>query len=66
VQFDRPPVGFDTLMPWRSVVGLTDDDFKRFEERRRLVRIVCQPQFQGRVRESWAALLMPAMEESLS
>ena len=27
-------------MPWREVVGLTDDDFKRYEEHRRLIRIV--------------------------
>ena len=40
VAFERPPVGFEPLMPWRDVVGLTDDDFKRYEEHRRLIRIV--------------------------
>ena len=37
---ERPPVGFELLMPWRDAVGLTDDDFKRYEEHRRLIRIV--------------------------
>src|SRR5690606_38840865 len=40
VTFATPPVGFDRLMHWRDVVGLSDDDFKRYEEHRRMVRLV--------------------------
>jgi uncharacterized protein len=61
VQFERPPVGFSTLMPWREVVGLTDDDFKRFEERRRLIRIVCSGEYREVVRASWEPLLLPGL-----
>ncbi len=61
VRFEHPPVGFTTLMPWREVVGLTGDNFKRFEERRRLIRIVCASEFQNVVRDSWESLLLPAI-----
>ncbi len=65
VVFDQPPVGFRHLMPWREVVGLTDDDFKRFEERRRLIRIVCQPSLRDVVRQHWETLLLPALSGAL-
>ncbi len=65
VQFERPPVGFSRLMPWREVVGLTNDDFKRFEERRRLVRIVCAGEFREAVRDSWEQLLLPSLGGAL-
>jgi HD superfamily phosphohydrolase len=65
VQFDRPPVGFTTLMPWREVVGLTDDDFKRFEERRRLIRVVCSSEYRDMVQSSWESLLLPAIGVAL-
>jgi hypothetical protein len=61
VQFQQPPVGFAELMPWREVVGLTDEDFKRFEERRRLIRVVCSSEYRDAVRTSWERLLLPAM-----
>ncbi len=65
VVFDQPPVGFCHQMPWREVVGLTDDDFKRFEERRRLIRIVCQPSLRDVVRQRWESLLVPALGGAL-
>jgi hypothetical protein len=61
VQFDQPPVGFAPLMPWRDVVGLTDEDFKRFEERRRLIRIVAAEPWRDAVRASWETLLLPSI-----
>ncbi|MEZ4507540.1 MAG: HD domain-containing protein [Thermomicrobiales bacterium] len=61
VWFERPPVGFRRLMPWREVVGLGDDDFKRFEEHRRLVRIIAAEPYRDAVRQHWEALLLPEL-----
>ena len=61
VQFDHPPVGFAPLMPWRDVVGLTDDDFKQYEERRRLIRIVAAAPYREHVSARWEALIMPLL-----
>lgn len=61
VAFERPPVGFSPLMPWRDVVGLTDDDFKRYEEHRRLIRIVAAEPYRDVVSASWERLLLPLL-----
>jgi HD superfamily phosphohydrolase len=61
VTFERPPVGFEPLMPWRDVVGLTDDDFKRYEEHRRLIRIVAVEPYRDLLSHSWEKLLMPLL-----
>jgi uncharacterized protein len=61
VTFKQPPVGFEPLMPWRDVVGLTDDDFKRYEEHRRLIRIVAAEPFRDVLARSWEKLLMPLL-----
>ncbi len=61
VSFARPPVGFSPLMPWRVVVGLTDDDFKRYEEHRRLIRIVAAEPYRDIVSASWERLLLPLL-----
>jgi hypothetical protein len=61
VAFDHPPIGFAPLMPWKDVVGLTDDDFKRYEEHRRLVRIVTEEPYRDVVSQSWERLLMPLL-----
>ena len=61
VAFDAPPVGFQPMMPWRDVVGLTDDDFKRYEEHRRLIRIVVQEPLREDVSRRWEALLVPLL-----
>jgi uncharacterized protein len=61
VAFERPPVGFAPLMPWKEVVGLTDDDFKRYEEHRRLVRIVTEEPYRDVLAHSWERLLMPLL-----
>jgi uncharacterized protein len=65
VAFERPPVGFAPLMPWRDVVGLTDDDFKRYEEHRRLIRIVAAEPYRDALSESWERLLLPLLGAAL-
>ena len=61
VSFENPPVGYSGLMPWRDVVGLSDEDFKRYEEHRRLIRIVVRSEFRDTVRELWEQLLYPQL-----
>ena len=61
VTFDRPPVGFRPLMHWRDVVGLGDEDFKRYEEHRRMIRIVTEERYRDIVAESWEALVYPLL-----
>ncbi len=59
VSFDRPPVGFQRLMPWVDVVGLGDEDLKRYEEHRRVIRIVTTERLRATVRRDWERLLYP-------
>ena len=61
VSFDRPPVGMQPLMHWQDVVGVTDADFKRYEEHRRLIRVVADESIVDVVRENWEQLLIPAL-----
>jgi uncharacterized protein len=61
VQFDRPPVGFRELMPWVDVVGLSDEDFKRYEEHRRMIRIVTTERLREEVARRWESLLFPLL-----
>jgi HD superfamily phosphohydrolase len=61
VRFDEPPVGFAPLMPWREVVGFGDDDFKRYEEHRRLIRIVVAAPYRDAVADHWEELLIPLL-----
>ena len=61
VRFDRPPIGFQQLMPWKEVVGLSDDDFKRYEEHRRLIRLVTAAPYRDAVAAGWERLLMPLL-----
>ena len=63
VLFERPPVGFRELMPWTEVVGLGDEDFKRYEEHRRLVRIVATERLREAVAARWEALLLPLLAQ---
>lgn len=64
VKFDNPPVGMEPLMHWQDVVGLTDADFKRYEEHRRLIRLVADVEVVDAVRKNWEALLLPALEDT--
>jgi HD superfamily phosphohydrolase len=59
VSFEQPPVGFRRLMPWVEVVGLGDDDLKRYEEHRRVIRIVTTDRLREIVRRDWERLLYP-------
>ncbi|MDQ3539687.1 MAG: HD domain-containing protein, partial [Chloroflexota bacterium] len=61
VAFERPPIGFQPLMHWRDVVGLGDEDFKRYEEHRRLIRIVTEARYRDVVAESWEHLVYPLL-----
>ncbi len=61
VWFDRPPVGFQNLMRWDDVVGLGDEDFKRYEEHRRLIRIVTTERLRDEVSRRGEQLLLPLM-----
>lgn len=61
VWFDRPPVGFQHLMRWDEVAGLGDEDFKRYEEHRRLIRIVTTERLREEVSRRWELLLLPLM-----
>ncbi|MBA3416158.1 MAG: HD domain-containing protein [Chloroflexia bacterium] len=61
VAFDAPPVGFTGLMAWKDVVGLTDDDFKRYEEHRRLIRIVVAAPYRDHLARTWERLLLPLL-----
>ncbi len=61
VQFDNPPVGFRSLMHWLDVVGLGDEDLKRYEEHRRVIRIVTTERLRARVRDCWEELLLPRL-----
>ena len=61
VRFGRPPVGFGDLMPWREVVGLEDADFKRYEEHRRLIRIVAAVPHRDAVTRHWERLVLPLL-----
>ena len=65
VKFERPPVGFSEMMPWRDVVGLTDEDFKRYEEHRRLIRIVTAAPYREKFAAAWERLLMPLLGAAL-
>ena len=59
VRFGRPPIGMEPLMHWQDVVGLRDADFKRYEEYRRLIRIVTTERLRGPVRAHWETIVAP-------
>lgn len=61
VRFGQPPVGMQPLMYWPDVVGLGDTDFKRYEEHRRMIRIVTEERYRHIVADRWEALLYPAL-----
>ena len=65
VHFDRPPVGMQPLMHWQDVVGLGDDDFKRYEEHRRMIRIVTEERYRDAIADEWESLLYPALGAAL-
>ena len=64
VQFETPPVGYSPLMTWRDVAGASDEDFKKYEEHRRLIRIVVTPALRDIVNRHWDRLLYPLLSAS--
>jgi HD superfamily phosphohydrolase len=64
ISFRRPPLGFEPVLPWRQVAGLTDDDLKRYEEHRRLIRIVTVAQARDAVRRDWERIVLLALESA--
>jgi HD superfamily phosphohydrolase len=61
VRFDTPPVGFRPVMSWNEVVGVSSDDLKRYEEHRRLIRIVAAAPVRDATRAHWDRLLLPLL-----
>jgi HD superfamily phosphohydrolase len=61
VQFASPPVGMQPLMTWREVVGLDDTDLKRYEEHRRLIRIVAAEPHRDAIARQWESIVIPAL-----
>jgi HD superfamily phosphohydrolase len=61
VIYERPPVGMLPQMHWKDVVGLDDQDFKRYEEHRRLIRIVTEPALRDVVAAEWESLIYPLL-----
>ncbi|MCO5215653.1 MAG: HD domain-containing protein [Thermomicrobiales bacterium] len=57
VQFVRPPIGMQPIMHWQDVVGIEDADLKRYEEHRRLIRLVADQRIVTHVRDHWEDLL---------
>jgi uncharacterized protein len=64
VQFDTPPVGFAPLMTWFDVAGANDETLKKYEEHRRLIRIVVTPELRDTVQRHWEKLLFPLITVS--
>jgi uncharacterized protein len=61
VSFRRPPIGFESVMAWREVAGLADADLKRYEDHRRLIRVVTTADLRDIVREQWESILPAAL-----
>jgi HD superfamily phosphohydrolase len=61
IHFDSPPIGFNPLMPWREVVGLGDAEFKRYEEHRRLIRVVAGERYREPLAHHWETLVYPLL-----
>ena len=59
VSFENPPIGCSSRMSWQDVAGVSDDDLKRYEEHRRLVRVVATDALREHVRRHWERLLFP-------
>jgi hypothetical protein len=64
VEYRDPPLGYSSLMNWLEVAGASDDNLKRYEEHRRLIRIVAASHLRDAVRARWDRLLLPLMAGS--
>lgn len=61
VVHDHPPVGMHRQMHWKDVVGLGDEDFKKYEEHRRLIRIVAETGLRDSIANEWESLIYPLL-----
>lgn len=61
VEFRTPPIGFNRVMSWYDVVGISPEQLKAYEVHRRLIRIVAAEPFRHAVGERWEQLLLPLM-----
>jgi HD superfamily phosphohydrolase len=61
VAFRNPPVGYRPVMSWLEVAGVSDDNLKRYEEHRRLIRVVAAEPIRDAVRARWESLLLPLL-----
>ncbi|HYI16562.1 MAG TPA: HD domain-containing protein [Thermomicrobiales bacterium] len=66
VEYRDPPLGYTQLMSWLEVAGASDDNLKRYEEHRRLIRIVAASHLRAAVRDRWERLLLPLMSGGAS
>jgi len=64
VRYERPPVGFAPVMTWNDVAGGSPEQFKQYEEHRRLIRIVAAEPLRDAVRARWDRMLLPLMAGS--
>jgi len=64
VSFDDPPIGFERIMTWQGVAGMTDNDLKQYEEHRRLIRIVCRADLRNKLKARWRETLEAALDSS--
>ena len=64
VAFRDPPVGYAPVMSWLEVAGVSDENLKRYEEHRRLIRVVTVAPLRDEVRTRWDRLLLPLMSGS--
>ena len=65
VRFEKPPLGFSTMMEWQDVVGLNADHFKQFEEHRRLIRIVGNSDVPPLPASDWESILRSELSAGL-
>jgi HD superfamily phosphohydrolase len=61
IVYETPPIGMQRQMHWKEVVGLEDRDFKQYEEHRRLIRIVTEPELREVVAAEWESLIYPLL-----
>ncbi|GAC1359096.1 MAG: HD domain-containing protein [Ktedonobacteraceae bacterium] len=65
VQFDHPPVGMQSLMPWVEVTGLQSDDLARYEQHQRRIRVVVAERLRATLQARKDDVMLPTLEKLL-
>ncbi len=65
VQFDHPPVGMESLLPWVEVTGLQSDDLARYEQHQRRIRIVAVERIRAALQSHKDDVVLPTLERLL-